>query len=164
MPRSAALVAVLALVPVLSAQDAPTPPPKDAYLKLRVEVEIRGTLKATDKGAVVLTRYPYYEYGSVEKQAPTPAGVPAYKVDLDFTKSKDAQDLVKLLAGRDVIVTGTSELRHVMPPPAPGGLNGPGGFTGGFPGPGFGYQPPMPAWQLHPSVLVTGLRPAPEKR
>jgi hypothetical protein len=162
MPRPV-LVALLALVPSLSAQDAPTPPPKDAYIKLRVEVEVRGTLKATDKGAVVLTRYSYFDAHNLDKAVPPTPGTPAFKVDLDFAKAKDAQELVKRLAGRDVIVTGSSELRHTTSVGFPGGGFG-GGIGGVPPGGGFGFQGTQPAWQLHPTVLVTGLRPAPEKR
>jgi hypothetical protein len=82
-----------------------------------------------------------------------PAAEAATAYTLDFAKARDLRELAKVLAGREVVVTGKSELRMVVhPPPPPGGVGG-----SGFPT----YQ--APTWSLQRTVLVTGLRSAGEK-
>lgn len=57
MTRAALLAAAFAFAAQTRADDPTAPPPKGAFLKMRVEVETRGVLKVTDKSAVLLTRY-----------------------------------------------------------------------------------------------------------
>jgi hypothetical protein len=156
LPTLAAALTVTAGGAPAQPPDVP-PPVKEGYVKVRVEVETRGLLKATDKSAAVFTRYRYYDQRDTTKEQPLAEGVPPYKLDLDFSRSPDLRELAKALDGKEVVVTGLSELRHVVPPPGP-----PGGFSGpGFPG-GFGFQ--APSWHLQPTVLVTGLKLVPGKR
>ena len=57
------LLPALAALAVTTGGSAADPPAaiKDAYVRVRVEVEVRGVLKATDRAATVTTRYPLYE-------------------------------------------------------------------------------------------------------
>ena len=67
---------------------------------------------------------------------------------LDFDRAKDLRELAQALNGKEVVVTGMSELRMVAPP-----RRSSGGDTGaGSPGPF-----PAPTWSLQRTVLVTGL-------
>jgi hypothetical protein len=154
-----ALTALLTLT-AATAQEPVPPAVKDGYVKVRVEVEVRGLLKVTDKAAVVFTRYRYFDQRDPAKERPDVAGVPPYEVPLDFARAPDLRDLAKALDGKEVVVTGLSELRHVVPPPPPPGGVGGSGF--GPPG-GFGFYQ-LPSWHLQPGVLVTGLKLVPAKR
>ncbi len=165
LPALLALGSAL-LVVTRGAADAPpvAPPVKEGYVKVRVEVETRGVLKVTDKAAAVLTRYRYYDQRDDAKEQPLAEGVPPYRLELDFARNPELRELAKALDGKEVVVTGLSELRPVVPPPAP-----PGGFTGGMPPGGFGMPPfgfyqSGPSWSLQRSVLVTGLKSVPGKR
>jgi hypothetical protein len=154
-PAAVALGAILA-VTTGPARDATAQPSKDGYLKVRVEVEARGVLKRTEKGAVLLTRYRYYDRFDDAKEVPAAEGVPPFRVELDFTRAKELRELAKVLDGKEVVVVGMSELRQVVPqPPGPGGATG---FTGGMHPGGFGYYQ-VPGWSLQRTVLVTRLRP-----
>lgn len=159
LPLVLALGAALLVAASGSAAD-PIPAPKDGYVKVRVEVETRGVLQVTDKAAVVLTRYRYFDQSDAKKERPEREGVPPHRIELDFTRHPELRELAKALDGKEAVVTGLSELRHVAPPPLP-----PGGGTGfGPPGGGFGFYHPTPSWHLNPSLLVTGLKSAPGKR
>jgi hypothetical protein len=161
------ILSALAAILTLAAGGAPAQPPdqppavKEGYVKVRVEVETRGLLKVTAKSAAVFTRYRYYDQRDTSKEQPLAEGIPPYRVELDFARSPDLRELAKALDGKEVIVTGLSELRHVVLPPPP-----PGGFTGGsgFGPPGLGFYHPGPSWHLQPGLLVTGLKLAPGKR
>jgi hypothetical protein len=156
----------LAAILTLTAGGAPAQPPdlpanlppavKDGYVKVRVEVEVRGLLKATDKSAAVFTRYRYYDQRDASKEQPLSEGIPPYRVDLDFARSPELRELATALDGKEVVVTGLSELRHVVPPPLP-----PGGYSG--PGHPFGLYSPGPSWHLQQGLLVTGLKLVPGK-
>lgn len=159
LPILPPLAAALLVAASGSAAQSPSPL-KDGYVKVRVEVESRGVLKVTDKEAVVLTRYRYFEQRDDKKEVPAAEGVPPHRIELDFARHPELRELAKALHGKEVVLTGLSELREVVPPPSP-----PGGGTGfGPPGGGFGFYPSGPSWRLQPTVLVTGLKSAPGKR
>jgi hypothetical protein len=154
---AAGIALVTAIGPVAAEPPAAV---KDGYVKVRVEVESRGVMKVTDKTAVVFTRHRHYDRIDPKKEVPAVEGIPPYSLELDFTRSPELRELAKVLDGKEVIVTGLSELRHVVSPPVP-----PGGFTGGSGfGPPFGFYNPGPSWHLQPPVLVTGLRLVPGKK
>ena len=127
------------------------PPPKDSYVKVRVEVEIRGTLRVTDKGVAIASRNRLYDRFDDSEEITDATSVTVYR--LDFARAKELRERAKLLSGKEVVVTGMSELRMVAQKPRPGG------FTGGAPLPPF----PSPTWSLQRTVLVTGLVPAGDK-
>lgn len=159
LPTALALGAALLVAAGGSAADPP-PPLKDGYVKVRVEVETRGVLKVTDKSAVVLTRYRYFDQRDDKKERPDAEGIPPHRIELDFARHPELRELAKALDGKEAVVTGLSELRQTLPPPAP-----PGGVTGfGPPGGGLGFYHAMPSWQLQPTLLVTGIKSAPGKR
>ncbi len=153
------LLLALGIAFTLTAAAAADPPPavKDGYVKVRVEVETRGVLKVADKSAVLLTRFRYFDQRDDKKEVPAAEAVPPYPIDLDFTRAPEFRELAKALDGQEVILTGLSELRSVVPPPPP-----PGGGTG-FGVPPFGFYQP-PSWSLRRSVLVTGLKSVPGKK
>ena len=155
-----ALAATLLVVADGSAVGQPAPL-KDGYVKVRVEVETRGVLKVTDKEAVILTRYRYYEQNDDKKERPEGAGTPPHRIELDFARHPELRELAKALDGKEVVLTGLSELRQVVPPPSPPGGFGPSGFG---PGGGLGFYNYGPSWRLQPTVLVTGIKSAPGKR
>ena len=128
----------------------PSKPSKDSYVKVRVDVEVRGVLNHTDKATTVTARYPVFELWNDAKELPD-AGVAPFS--LDFDRAKDLRELAKVLSGKDVVVTGTSQLRMVTQPARPGGATGGGQFQ----------QFPVPTWSLQRTVLVTGLTSAAEK-
>jgi hypothetical protein len=125
-------------------------PSKDSYVKVRVEVEVRGVLSHTDKATTVTARYPVFELWDNAKELPDAAATP---FSLDFDRAKDLRELAQALNGKEVVVTGMSELRMVAPPRLPGGVTG-----GGTPGP-----IPGPTWSLQQTVQVTGLKSAGNK-
>jgi hypothetical protein len=130
-------------------KEAPRPS-KDSYVKVRVEVELRGVLSHTDKATTVTARYPVFELWNNAKELPDAAATP---FSLDFDRAKDLRELAQALNGKEVVVTGMSELRMVAPPHRPGGSTG-----GGAPGP-----IPGPTWSLQQTVRVTGLKSAGNK-
>jgi len=158
LPTILALAAALLVVAGGSAAAQPLAI-KEGYVKVRVEVETRGVLKVTDKEAVVLTRYRYFDQTDAKKERPEVEGIPPHRIELDFTRHPELRELAKALDGKEAVVTGLSELRHLAPPPQP-----PGGGTGFGPPGGFGFNYPMPSWHLHPTLLVTGIKSAPGKR
>jgi len=125
----------------------PSKPSKDSYVKVRVEVEVRGVLSRTDKATTVTARYPVFELWNDAKELPDAAAVP---FSLDFDRAKDLRELAKVLSGKEVVVTGTSELRMVTQQARPGGTTGGGQLL----------QFPAPTWSLQRTVLVTGLKSA----
>ena len=162
-PLSLSALTALLTLTAAPAQEPVPPGVKEGNVKVRVEVEVRGLLKSTDKSTAVFTRYRYYDQRDPAKEQPVAEGVPPYRVELDFARNPDLRELAKALDGKEVIATGLSELRHALPPPPP-----PGGFTGGSgfgpQGFGFGFYHQGPSWHLHPGVLVTGLKLVPGKR
>ena len=130
--------------------DDKAPPPKDSYVKVRVETEVRGLLRKTDKGFAVASRFKVYELYNPLKELPESGGEQRVDVyDLDFTRAKELRELAEALTGKEVIVVGMSELRMVDQLRRPGG------------GSGLGPNPfPVPTWSLQNTVLVTGLKSA----
>ena len=122
---------------------------KESYVKVRVEVEVRGVLSATEKSVTVAARDRVYNLFSDAEEIPR-EGVPATVYTLDFVRAKDLRELAKALDGKEVVVTGMSELRTVVQPTRPGGVTG------------AGSQGPIPAptWSLQRTVEVTGLKSA----
>jgi hypothetical protein len=125
-----------------------TQPSKDSYVKVRVEVEVRGILRVTDMGATVTARDRMYDRFNDAEEITDEGRATVYT--LDFTRAKDQRELATVLNGKEVVVTGMSELRMVNQKVRPGG------FTGGGPIPQF----PSPTWSLQRAVLVTGLKSA----
>jgi hypothetical protein len=125
-------------------------PSKDSYVKVRVEVEVRGVLSHKDRATTVTARYPVFELWNDAKELPDAAATP---FSLDFDRAKDLRELAQALNGKEVVVTGMSELRMVALPRRPGGVTG-----GGAPGP-----IPGPMWSLRQTMLVTGLKSAGNK-
>jgi hypothetical protein len=146
----ALLVATVNLADDKATKEVPRDAPKpsnNSYVKVRVEVEVRGVLSYTEKATTVTARYPVFELWNDAKELPDTA---ATLVALDFDRAKDLRELARALNGKEVVVTGMSELRMVAPPHRPGGVTG-----GGTPGPITG-----PTWSLHQTVLVIGLKSA----
>ena len=127
----------------------PPQPSKDSYVKVRVEVEVRGVLSHTDKATTVTARFPVFALWDDAKELPDAA---ATSYALDFARAKDLSELAKALNGKEVVATGMSELRMVTPPRRSGGETGVGG---GSPG---AFS--APTWSLQRTVLVTGLKSA----
>ena len=123
-------------------------PAKDSYVKVRVEVEVRGILWDTDKGLTVTARDQMYNLFNDAEEITDPSRATVYT--LDFARAKDLRELAKVLSGKEVVVIGMSELRMVTQKARPGGF-------------GNGEQPPTPTWSLQRTVLVTGLKSAGNK-
>jgi hypothetical protein len=124
-------------------------PSKESYVKVRVEVEVRGVLTASDKAVTVAARDRVYNLFRDADEIPR-RGAPATVYALDFARAKDLRELAQALDGKEVVVTGMSELRMVVQPSWPGG-----GTGAGSPGPS-----PTPTWSLQRAVEVTGLKSA----
>lgn len=126
-------------------------PPKDSYVKVRVEIEVRGTLDVTDKGVTVAAydrTYSLFQPTEEHSDWTRPA---VYA--LDFIRAKDLRELAKVFHGKQVIVTGMAEMRRYVQKMEvrPGG----NGFSGPHP-----FIHPVPTWNLQQTVLVTGLKSA----
>ena len=148
--RSLGLTLIVATAaPAGDKKDAP--PSKDSYVKVRVEVEVRGVLSHTDKATTVAARFPVFTLWDDAKELPDAA---ATLYSIDFARAKDLRELAQALNGKEVVVTGMGELRMVAP-----ARRSSGGETGfGSPGPF-----PAPTWSLQRTVLVTGLKSARNK-
>ena len=147
--RSALLLSLgLSLVAVTAtpAGEKKDPPPsKDSYVKVRVEIEIRGILQVTDKSATVTARYQIFNLFNDAEEITDPPRATVYT--LDFARTKELRELAKVLSGKEVVVTGKSELRQVTQRISRGG--------------GVGSTPhvlPTPTWSLQRTVLVTSLK------
>jgi len=112
-------VFVAALAPALSGEalagGAPVAPKKDGpYVKFRIEVEIRGTLRHTDKGTFVETReevqtpFPTLESSTATRREEQQV---RWRLDLGGTRLAP-KDLGKL-NGKEAVVSGKAELREV---------------------------------------------------
>src|SRR5262245_35630595 len=108
-------VALCLLVSTASpaADDKAAQPSKDSYVKVRVEVEVRGVLTASDKAVTVAARDRLYNLFRDADEIPR-EGTPATVYTLDFVRAKDLRELAKALDGKEVVVTGMSELRMVV--------------------------------------------------
>jgi hypothetical protein len=148
LPALGLALAITTGTPAGDKTDAP--PSKDCYVKVRVEVEIRGILRDSDKGITVTARDRLYDLFNDAEEI-TEARATAYT--LDFTRARDLRALARVLNGKEVVVTGMSEMRMVNQ------KGRPGGFTGG----GTPHQFPSPTWSLQRTVLVTSLKTTAEK-
>jgi hypothetical protein len=123
------------------------PPPHDSaesYVKIRVEVELRGRLHYAAAGSTITAIWRNYELYHDDKVLPGAASEP-WK--LDFSRAKQLQATAKSLDGKEVVITGKSELRMEVRLLPPGGS-------------GFGGRdwPPAPTWSVQRTVLVSGVR------
>lgn len=142
------LVAGLITAPATPAGDEKAPQPsKDSYVKVRVEVEVRGVLTASDKAVTVAARHRVYSLFRDAEEIPR-EGATAMVYTIDFIRAKDLRGLAKSLDGKEVVLTGMSELRMVVQATRPGGETG-----AGFPGP-----ITAPTWSLQRTVEVTSLK------
>lgn len=133
----------------------PPQPSKESYFKVLVDVEMRGALAHTDKATTVTARTRAYSRFNDAEEVPAAAGPTVFT--LDFSDAKDLRELAKALSGREVVVTGKSELRLVTDPTPPRA----GGLTGFQPVPFIPF--PAPTWSVQRTVRVTVLKSAPEK-
>ncbi len=154
--RSAILFSVglsLAVAAVTIARDEQAlQPSKESYVKVRVEVEVRGFLRETDKEITVIARDQTYNLFNDAEEITDAARATVYT--LDFARAKEQREMAKDLRGKEVVVSGMGELRMVTRVTPPGGITGAGGSSQG---------PPTPTWSLQRTVLVTGLKAAETK-
>src|SRR5437660_10960623 len=130
----------LAAAPAAAAGDEKVRQPSiDSYVKVRVEVEARGVLTYTDKAVTVTAQGRGYALYDDARELPDGRSTTPHT--LDFTRAKDLRELARALDGKEVVVTGLSELRLVMPPGRAGGQAG--GSPVGF---------PAPTWNLRRTV------------
>jgi hypothetical protein len=126
---------------------------KASYARFRLDVEIRGTLRVTDKGTTISAPWPVYLLSDPNKESADHAVNHLY--NLDFSKAKGLQKTATELDGKTVVVNGLSELRQLVQERKPG--------------PGSGYSGPNPPtipspyWTVHDTIVVTGLALADEK-
>ena len=127
---------------------------KASYVKVRVEVEIRGTLAVTEKGVTVAAQDRVYNLLHPNEENADHSAPTTYT--LDFARAKDLRELAKVLDGKEVVVSGAAEVRRYVhaPKTGPGGGTG---FSGPHPAP---FSFPVPAWYLQTTVLVAGLKSA----
>lgn len=142
---------ITATTPVVGEEKA-LPPSKESYVKVRVEVEMQGILTVTEKAITIAARDRVYNLFNDAEEI-SREGAPATVYTLDFVRAKDLRERAKTLDGKQVVVTGMSELRMVVPRSRPGGETG-----AGSPGP-----IPSPTWSLQRTVEVTSLKSAPGK-
>jgi hypothetical protein len=128
-------------------------PSKESSVKIRVEVEIRGTLQVDEKGVTVTAQDRVFDWFSPETENPDWTRPAVYT--LDFARAKDLSELAKLLNGKEVIITAMGEVRRYAQK-----LDRRPGGTGGGQGPAVF---PTPFWELRRTVLVTGLKSAESK-
>jgi hypothetical protein len=163
--RSAILLSVIVAIPVVTSNQADdkTPkearkelfkPSKDSYVKVRVEVEIRGILVATDKGITVAAQDRVYNLFQSNEENADWSRPATYT--LDFTRVKELRELAKALNGKEVVVLGMAEVRRYVhaPKAQPGGYSGPNSAP---------FTHPVPAWYLQQTVWVTSLKSAENK-
>jgi hypothetical protein len=153
--RSALLLScgltLVSMTATLAGDAKEVPPSKDSYVKVRVEVEVRGILRHTDQGGTVTARNRVYNLFNDAEEITDPARATSYA--LDFARAEKLRELTKTLSGKEVVVTGTSELRLVTQQARPGGSTGFGAPA----------QPSAPTWSLQRTVLVTALKLAADK-
>jgi len=136
------------------APKGPSKPSKDSYVKVRVEVEIRGILVENDKGITATAQDRVYNLFQSNEENTEWSRPVAYT--LDFTRAKELRELAKALNGKEVVVLGMAEVRRYVHAPKVQ----PGGYSGPNP-PAFAV--PVPAWYLQQTVVVTSLRSAESK-
>jgi hypothetical protein len=127
----------------MAAEPNPVSPAKTGYVKVCVEVEVRGDLARTDRTWLVT---------AVGK--PGGAWADPTIFTLDFAAARGLRKSARKLVGREVVVRGRCELvQTAAPNPFPDG----GGYTG------FGPMPmgfPTRSWVLLRTIEVTALKSA----
>jgi hypothetical protein len=119
-----------------------------SYAKIRVEVEVRGTLQMMPQGATVTAVWRSYDLSDDTKEVAEASGKRAWK--LDFAQAGGLQKTAARLDGKEVVVTGQAELRMVVQSV----FRTPGGGSSSAPPPPF----PAPTWRVGGTVMVAGLR------
>lgn len=116
----------------------------DSYVKIRVDVEIRGTLRNDANALQVSARQRVYQVDHEDVELPYSA---PRAWQLDFVED-ELKNTAAHLVGQKVVLNGNCELRMLIHPPRPMGSSG------------FGPPPPHndPSWALQPIVTVTGIR------
>src|SRR5262249_12358496 len=97
-------------------------PPKGSYARFRLDVEIRGVLHNAEQGTTVTALWRAYHLSDRDKEVAE--GSPEHAWKLDWSRAKALQKTAKDLEGKEVIVTGLSELRQLVEPVGPGGGRG----------------------------------------
>lgn len=143
-----ALSSLRADEPAKEAAKTPPQPPKESYVNVRVEVEIRGQLLIGEKGVMVLTKDRTFNYFQPNEDLTDPAESTIFT--LDFDRAKDLTELAKVLHAKEVVVTGMAEMRRYMEKRhvPPGGL--PGGQSAQS-------WHPTPIWIVQPNLQVKSL-------
>ena len=75
---------------------------KGSYIKVRLEVEIKGILRAADKGMTVTALWPASQLQDPDKEAPE--SFSEHTWNLDFSRANDLHESAKHLDGKVVIV------------------------------------------------------------
>src|SRR5579885_1746652 len=101
--RSALLLSVgLTLViatAIIAGDEKGAQPSKGSYVKVRVEVEIRGILRVTDKGTTVTARDRLYDRFNDSEESTDAATATVYT--LDFSRTKELRELAKVLSSKE---------------------------------------------------------------
>lgn len=118
----------------------------DSYVKIAVDVEIRGTLRGDDDELQVSARQRVYQVDRENVELPYSA---PRAWQLEFARD-ELKNAAARLVGQKVVLQGKCELRMLLHPPRPMGSSG------------FGPPPPPndPSWALQPVVTVAGIRAA----
>ena len=121
------------------------------YVKIEVQVEIRGTLRHTDKGTLVFARErvveesPGSDFGLIESKEV----FLEVSWKLDLSKVKDAKGLVGSLTDKAVVASGTAEMRMVIDNTKVGR--------------GIGQRSSPQRWEVVRTLSVTSLKAVGEK-
>jgi hypothetical protein len=123
------------------------PAADDSYVKVSVDVEIRGTLQKQADPLQISARQRVYEIYHEDVELPYSA---PRAWQLDFAQGEELKNVAARLIGRKVVLSGKCELRMLLHRPRPAI------------GSGFGPPPPPndPTWALQPLVTVTDISAA----
>lgn len=123
------------------------PAADDSYVKVSVDVEIRGTLQKQADPLQISARQRVYEVYHEDVELPYSAPRPW---QLDFAANDELENAAARLIGRKVVLNGKCELRMLVHRSRPMGSSG------------FGPPPPPndPTWALQPRVIVTDISAA----
>jgi hypothetical protein len=101
------------VLPVPAADKTAEVTDQGQYVRIKIEVEIRGTLRHSSKGVFLETaEETFYLFDGDPKKDTSRKEASVWQLDL--TKAKDLRKALGKLNGKSVIVTGTSELRKTV--------------------------------------------------